>query len=183
MVSGDRWSVRPACAPSVRKTRSMKKLSALLRGAALVALVSIVAACDDNSFQVIEELEFAPSLGIDLGAMTMLASGVYFEDVVVGDGDVVLSTSVLQVTYEGYLANGLQFDAGQIDFQLGQDPRQLIVGFEQGVLGMAERGERRVIIPPELGYADQARGAIPAGSVLIFDIIVDSVVVAAPTSN
>lgn len=161
----------------------MKKLSALLRGAALVAAVTTVAACGDTSFQVIEELEFAPSLGIDLSAMTELPSGVFIEDVVVGDGDVVLSNSILEVTYEGYLANGLQFDAGQIGFQLGQNPRQLIVGFEQGVLGMAERGERRVIIPPELGYADQARGSIPAGSVLIFDIIVDSVVVAAPAVN
>lgn len=159
----------------------MKKFSAPFRGAALVLLVSVVAACDDNSFQVIEELEFAASLGIDLSGMTMLSSGVYTEDLVVGDGDPVLSNSEVEVTYAGYLANGSQFGTGSFEFTMGL--RQVIVGFEQGVLGMAERGERRIIIPPDLGYADQEQGAIPAGSVLVFDVIVDSVIVADSTAN
>ena len=151
----------------------MNKLSVALRGAALALTVAFMAACEDNSFQVIEELEFAASLGIDLSAMTMLSSGVYTEDVTVGMGDPVLSNSVVFVTYAGFLANGTSFGTGSFDFTMGQ--RQVIVGFEQGIQGMAVGGQRRIVIPPDLGYADQEQGSIPAGSVLIFDVTVDAV--------
>lgn len=153
----------------------MNKLSLALRGTALVMAATFAGACGDTSFQVIEELEFAASLGVNLSNMTMLSSGVYTEDIVVGDGDPVLNNSELLVSYEGYLADGFQFGSGQFPFVMGQ--RQVIVGFEQGIVGMAERGERRIIIPPDLGYADQNQNDIPAGSVLIFEVTVDSVVV------
>ncbi|MEM7416957.1 MAG: FKBP-type peptidyl-prolyl cis-trans isomerase [Gemmatimonadota bacterium] len=153
----------------------MNKLSLYLRGTALVMAATLIAACEDNSFQVIEELDFAAALQVDLSAMTMLSSGVYTQDVTVGDGDPVLNNSEIIVTYEGYLADGSQFGTGQFTFVMGQ--RQVIVGFEQGIVGMVERGQRRIIIPPDLGYADQDQNAIPAGSVLIFDVAVDSVVV------
>lgn len=44
--------------------------------------------------------------------------------------------------------------------QLGQGT--LIQGFEIGVLGMREGGKRRLLIPAELGYLDDARGPMPA---------------------
>jgi FKBP-type peptidyl-prolyl cis-trans isomerase len=31
------------------------------------------------------------------------------------------------------------------------------------------------VIPPEMGYGEQVQSAIPAGSVLVFDITVDSI--------
>lgn len=151
----------------------MKKSSSFRTGALACALALAGAACGDNSFQVIQELEFAASLNVDLDAMEMLSSGVYILDTEVGDGEIVLSTSEVMLSYIGSLADGSQFGAGQFSFVMGQ--RQVIAGFEQGVLGMQERGTRRVIIPPDLGYGNQDQNAIPAGSVLIFDITVDSV--------
>lgn len=151
----------------------MKKFGTLRMGAVAVAAVLSAAACSDSSFQVIEELEFAASLNIDLSAMEMLSSGVYIQDIEVGDGETVEADSEVMLTYVGSLADGTQFGSGQFSFLMGR--RQVIVGFEQGVLGMRERGRRRVIIPPDLGYGAQDQNAIPAGSVLIFDITVDSV--------
>ena len=157
----------------LRRMVQMKKLNWRAGGLLSLAFVFALAACDNSSTQVIEELEFAASLNVDLAQMEMLPSGVYIDDLEIGTGLQVLSNSELIVTYSGYLADGSQFGTGEFSFLMGQ--RQVIVGFEQGVLGMFEKGTRKVVIPPELGYGDQDQNAIPAGSVLVFDITVDSI--------
>jgi FKBP-type peptidyl-prolyl cis-trans isomerase len=103
-------------------------------------------------------------------------SEVFFGEIKEGNGTVAQKDSQLAVTYVGYLTDGSVFDQskssnGQKEpllFKLGAG--QLIPGFEQGVAGMKVGGQRRVIIPPSLGYGDKAQGSIPANSVLIFDI-------------
>jgi len=141
-------------------------------------LVAALAGCGDDPLQVIDEVTFASSLNIDLSAMQLLASGLYVVDVVVGTGEeVVLGTTVV-VTYTGWLTDGTQFDSGTLPFPtfpfLTGDNR-VVLGFAEGVLGMLAGGTRRIIIPPHLGYGSQARGSIPAGSILVFDTTVDSV--------
>lgn len=145
-------------------------------GIALTAAVAtLAAACGDDptQVQVIEEIEFAASLGIDLATMTKLESGVYIEDLVVGTGDEVVEGSVVTLTYAGRLADGTLFDSGSFSLTVGSG--SVISGFDQGLRGMLEGGERRVIIPPEQGYGSAPYQSIPGGSVLIFDITADAV--------
>jgi peptidylprolyl isomerase len=94
-------------------------------------------------------------------------------DVVVGSGAAAKAGDHLTMKYVGVTyATGKQFDAswdrGQdFDFTLGAG--NVIQGWDQGLVGMKVGGRRQLIIPPALGYGDQAQGDdIPANSTLIF---------------
>jgi len=139
--------------------------------ACTVLAVLAMSACGDGPFQVIEELTFDPSLGIDLTQMTRLDSGVYVQDVVVGAGETVVDGTVAFLSFVGFLADGTQFGQGTFNFVVGNGG--VIAGFEEGVGGMNVGGERRIIIPPSLGYGNQDQETIPPGSVLIFDLVLD----------
>ena len=138
-------------------------------------------ACGDGStdpevieFQIIEELTFAASLGIDLSAMEQTNTGVYIQDLTVGVGETLVWGDRPTVLFSGWLHDGTNFDSGEFNFLMGNN--QVIPGFEQGIFGMRFGGIRRMIIPPILAYGDQAVGSIPAGSVLIFEIEVTDIV-------
>ena len=152
------------------------------RALPLVVVLGVVAtaACGGDPFQVIEDTEFDPSLGIVLDSMQLLESGVYIQDSVIGDGNTIVATSNVRVSYVGYISDGSSFDSGEFEFALGTGA--VIPGFEIGVLDMKQGGVRRMVIPPELGYGDAARTGIPAGSILIFDVTaLDVVTVDDPT--
>jgi peptidylprolyl isomerase len=150
-------------------------LRARLRSRALPLFVALgtvaAAACGGTTFQVIEAIEFDPSLGIDLDSMTRLESGIYIEDGVIGTGNIINATSTVRMTYVGYINDGSSFGASEsAGFGFSMGTNAVIPGFELGIIGMAQGGTRRMIIPPSLGYGDENQTGIPAGSVLIFDV-------------
>ena len=105
-------------------------------------------------------------------------------DLVVGTGATAATGSRVVATYAGWLydtgkpnGKGNQFDPGPgpLTFTIGSG--SLIRGFEQGVIGMKVGGQRRVIVPPDLGYGTGTPDAtrIPPGATLVFEITVTSV--------
>jgi FKBP-type peptidyl-prolyl cis-trans isomerase FkpA len=62
----------------------------------------------------------------------------------------------------------VRFDTGSYTFRLGQ--REAIDGFDEGVLGMRVGGQRRIVVPPALGYGDRGYGAIPPNAYLLFEL-------------
>jgi FKBP-type peptidyl-prolyl cis-trans isomerase len=149
----------------------------LRAGAGLgLALVAALAACGGDSptevvFEVIEDTEFAVSLGIDLAQMTELPSGVYILDEVDGTGDVIAQGDVATVDYTGWLRAGTQFDTGTYQYDYGVlNNRTPIQGWTLGMEGMAVSGTRLLIIPPALAYGAQGAGPIPPGAIVIFRV-------------
>lgn len=106
-------------------------------------------------------------------AATGASSGLKIEDLVVGAGAAAKTGDTVEVHYTGTLVDGTKFDSsldrGQTyNFTIGA--RQVIQGWEEGLIGMRVGGTRRLTIPPELGYGSIANGPIPANSTLIFEI-------------
>lgn len=94
------------------------------------------------------------------------------KDITVGTGEEAKAGDSLTVNYKGTLTNGTVFDQSYgkqpFTFTLGQG--QVIPGWDQGLVGMKVGGKRHLVIPPNLGYGNQAAGSIPPNSTLIFDV-------------
>ena len=99
---------------------------------------------------------------------------------IIGNGLEVKNHSKVSVHYIGKLEDNTVFDSsynrGQLfDFQIGA--RQVILGWETGLLGMKEGGKRTIFIPHELAYGETGAGnLIPPKSNLIFEIEVIKVI-------
>jgi len=107
------------------------------------------------------------------GKTVTLADGLVVTDEVIGTGAEAKSGNTISVNYVGTLQNGTVFDAsanhgGPLSFNLGEG--RVIRGWEEGLVGMKEGGKRRLVIPAALAYGDQAMGAIPANSTLVFEV-------------
>ena len=111
-------------------------------------------------------------------ALITTASGLQFEDAVVGQGAEATSGSDVKVHYTGWLyqdgQQGATFDSSKdrrepFEFSLGEG--MVIPGWDEGVQGMKVGGKRTLIIPPELGYgAYGAGGVIPPHATLMFEV-------------
>ncbi len=111
-------------------------------------------------------------------AFTTTASGLQYEDSVVGTGAQATRGQSVRVHYTGWLykdgQQGAKFDSSRdrndpFEFPLGAG--MVIKGWDEGVQGMQIGGQRTLIIPPELGYgARGAGGVIPPNATLKFDV-------------
>ena len=110
-----------------------------------------------------------------LGIGSVGAQYLEIEDLVAGSGQTAQSGDAISVHYTGWLVGGKKFDSSRdrgepFQFQLGS--RQVIQGWDNGLVGMQVGGVRRLTIPPEQAYGGRevGGGLIPANSTLIFEI-------------
>ncbi len=142
----------------------------MLRTWLTVGLLAAVGCSGDSVTGNPEDLEFAPELGVDLSQMTRTASGLYWQDLVVGTGEEAMPGDEVSVFYTGWLADGTRFDWTE------EEPRTfslmgVILGWQEGIPGMRVGGKRKLVIPPQLAYGNRAvGGVIPPNATLVFDI-------------
>ena len=107
-------------------------------------------------------------------AERMTDSGLKYEDLVEGDGELATPGQKVSVHYTGWLTDGSKFDSSvdrdqPFEFSLGAG--MVIRGWDEGVAGMKVGGKRKLTIPPELGYgARGAGGVIPPNATLVFEV-------------
>ena len=102
-------------------------------------------------------------------------------DVVKGTGEGISQGQTAVVHYTGWLYDptapeqkGAKFDSSRdrgvpFDFRIGN--REVIRGWDEGVQGMQPGGQRRLVIPPALGYGEAgSQNVIPPNATLVFDV-------------
>ncbi|WP_040484154.1 FKBP-type peptidyl-prolyl cis-trans isomerase [Lyngbya aestuarii] len=106
--------------------------------------------------------------------MVTTDSGLQYEDVKVGDGASPQKGQTVVVHYTGTLEDGTKFDSSRdrgqpFSFKIGVG--QVIKGWDEGVGSMQVGGQRKLVIPSDLGYgARGAGGVIPPNATLLFDV-------------
>jgi FKBP-type peptidyl-prolyl cis-trans isomerase FkpA len=98
-----------------------------------------------------------------------------------GKGATIASGSTAVVHYTGWLYDpkapdhkGAKFDSSRdrndpFPFPLGRG--QVITGWDKGVEGMKVGEQRRLVIPPGMGYGEHGAGdVIPPNATLVFDV-------------
>lgn len=101
-------------------------------------------------------------------------SGLKYSVIKEGTGATPKKGQTVEVHYTGTLENGKKFDSSRdrnqtFKFKIGEG--QVIKGWDEGLSTMKVGEQRKLIIPPELGYgARGAGGVIPPNATLIFDV-------------
>jgi FKBP-type peptidyl-prolyl cis-trans isomerase FkpA len=116
------------------------------------------------------------------------------KDLVVGTGRTVENRTPVLVNYTGWLYDGCakdlkgkEFDssAGRVTpFGFIAGIGNVIKGWQQGVIGMKEKGKRLLVIPPDMAYgAREIAGKIPPNSTLVFEVEVITIVGGPPSPS
>ena len=126
-----------------------------------------------NTPASIAEATFADSLDIDIEKFDSNAAGLYWRDLTVGEGAVVVAGQTVTAHYDGRFPDGSQFETSYggnpIRFPVGVG--RVIAGWDQGLLGMRIGGKRQLIIPSVLGYGPGGSPpVIPANATLVFTV-------------
>ena len=114
-----------------------------------------------------------------LSILIIISSNLFSKEIeilsdLLGEGEEIKNHFKVHVNYRGTLEDGTEFDNSfkrnkPFIFQIGL--RQVILGWEKGLMGMKVGGKRTIKIPPELGYGSKGAGElIPPNATLIFEI-------------
>ena len=156
-------------------TRTLTRTVSFTSVAALVLVAACVDAGPDQSGLPPERRvaeRYAAALDVRLDSMARRSTGLYVQDLQVGEGMRADSGDIARVRYTGWLPSGVEFDSSRdgepLEVPLGYG--HVIAGWDQGVVGMNVGGRRRLVIPPGLGYGADGPGPIPANATLVFDV-------------
>ena len=153
-----------------------------LPAAAVVIGAIVVGACgsDDNTTsKSAASVAASATRNATTGALTLknpttTASGLKYEDEVVGTGVQPEAGRRVTVHYTGTLVNGTKFDSSKdrgqpYTFIIGTG--SVIKGWDEGVMTMRVGGKRLLYIPTALAYGARSPSpAIPPNGDLIFEV-------------
>lgn len=118
-----------------------------------------------------KELAVAEAAAREKGA-EKTASGMVYVPIKEGTGPSPKPTDVVQVHYEGKLADGKVFDSSVKRGQPAQFPLNGVIPcWTEGLQKMKAGGKARLVCPSSIAYGDQGRPpVIPGGATLVFEV-------------
>ena len=104
--------------------------------------------------------------------VTVTESGLQYEVIEEGKGDVPVATATVRTHYRGTLIDGQEFDSSYSRGEPAEFPvNGVIAGWTEALLSMPVGSKWKLYIPYQLAYGEQgAGGAIGPYQALIFDI-------------
>ena len=143
------------------------------RYAAAIATLAAVTACAQTGAP--------PAAPAKPAAAPAVVTELVKKDTKEGNGKLAEKGKAVSVHYTGWLYDpaapgqkGKKFDSSldrKIPFGFILGAGRVIKGWEEGVVGMKEGGQRTLIIPASMGYGDKgAGGVIPPGATLLFEV-------------
>lgn len=111
---------------------------------------------------------------LDSSKLVRHSSGLRYQIIHEGSGEVPQPGQKVIAHYHGTLPNGQVFDSSfekgkPFNFVLGQG--SVIQAWDLAFRLFPVGTQAILIVPPELGYGNQSKGPIPAGSTLRFDVV------------
>ena len=101
------------------------------------------------------------------------STGVRWEDLFRGKGPAAQSGDELLLDYTLWLEDGKRVDS-TLDRGLPITTRigaTFVPGLSDGLIGIQPDGQRRIVVPPKLGYGDKGvEGLIPPNATLVFEV-------------
>lgn len=143
----------------------------------LLALTLFISCSKDNGtpidYTAKNEQEIKDYITKNYLSAQRTADGLYYVINYQGTGKQATTNSNVTVAYKGYLTNGTVFDHNDIGYTTNL--KEVIRGWTEGIPFFKAGGSGILLIPASLGYGSSTNGAIPGGSVIIFDINLISV--------
>ncbi|MCL6269872.1 FKBP-type peptidyl-prolyl cis-trans isomerase [Sansalvadorimonas sp. 2012CJ34-2] len=110
--------------------------------------------------------------------ITVTKSGLQYEVLTKGEGEVVSKDNTVRVHYHGTLVDGTVFDSSVARGEPAEFPvTGVIAGWVEALQLMVVGDKFKLYIPHDLAYGERGAGTIPPFSVLIFEVEVLAVVV------
>jgi FKBP-type peptidyl-prolyl cis-trans isomerase FkpA len=156
-----------------RRQRRQMQQWALIAIAAVILFLIIINVVDFGGSG--SDAEAFLTFPISDAEIITTATGLQYQDVELGSGREAQPGDTVSVNYSGWLTDGTMFDSslnpGRTPFDVVLGSGGVILGWEEGLLGMQEGGIRILTIPSDLGYGPGGSPpTIPPNATLIFRV-------------
>ncbi|XP_051117923.1 photosynthetic NDH subunit of lumenal location 4, chloroplastic [Andrographis paniculata] len=170
-----------ACSANAFARDLRKQLAGLAAGILAATAVAAASPLEAEATRI----EYFATLAEPSCELSFVRSGLGYCDLVVGNGEAVPYSQLINVHYTARFADEIVFDSSYkrgrpVTMRLGVG--KVIKGLDQGILGgggvppMHVGGKRKLFIPPHLAYGPEPAGCfsgdcnIPANATLLYDV-------------